>query len=359
MIRAPVDFLRENVQRYRQLIHGERPSHAPFRLWLDHTFICQFTGIDPARYLNDFETMLEAQRRVNERFFDLRDYTVDVDVADLYFDREKFTVENPQAPRNRFLGRRLDDFDRYYSRRRLEDTAGVRQLAAGIAFFNQRLPPDKQVGHYLGVPGAMDLFSIFRGTEHFFLDLYDHPATVRRIFSYITERSLAWMEYVENTWGGLDTHSILFDKLDIGEDYCAYLPPDLFDDFVIPFTGALFERYKGKALCSLHTDGDIIPKGMGQLGTLPIDELMGFSPNMDIRDFRKALPHLILGGNIHPIRVMNEGRPEDVKAAARYCFENANQDGRFVLCTGGAIGAGAKPENIDAFLEAAWEVVRY
>ena len=112
-------------------------------------------------------------------------------------------------------------------------------------------------------------------------------------------------------------------------------------------------------LCSLHTDGDIVPAGIGMLNRLRIDELMGFSPNIDIKKFREALPDVILGGNIHPIKVMIEGTPQDVKSAAQYCFENANQDQKFILCTGGAISAGAKPENVDAFIECTSEIVKY
>jgi hypothetical protein len=39
MINVPFDFLRENVKRYRQLIKGQRPDYAPFRLWLVTLFL--------------------------------------------------------------------------------------------------------------------------------------------------------------------------------------------------------------------------------------------------------------------------------------------------------------------------------
>ena len=86
---------------------------------------------------------------------------------------------------------------------------------------------------------------------------------------------------------------------------------------------------------------------------------MGFSPNIDIKEFRNALPNVILGGNIHPIHDMIEGTSEKVKESAKYCFENASQNQKFILCTGGAITAGAKPENVDAFLESAYEITKY
>ena len=270
-MKAPIDFLQANPDRYRRLISGEKVDYAPFRLWLDQTFVCDFTRTDPKQYANDLDVMFETQRIVNERFYDLRDYEIGVN----------------------------------------------------------------------------------------FMDLYDEPAKVRRIFAYMTQRNLAWLEFQQKQWVDYNRDNNLFDKIDIGEDYSAYLPPYLFDDFVKPYTGALVEAWKGRAVCSLHTDGDIQPAGIPKLGELGIDELMGFSPNVDIKDYRRDLPDMILGGNIHPIRTMNYGTPQDVKYAARYCFDNGNQNQRFVLCTGGAITAGANPENVDAFLEATYVVVKY
>jgi hypothetical protein len=357
--RIPREFFADNVKRYRQLIRGERPDWAPFRLWIDDTWTREYTGVDRKKYQSSFEAMFEAQKIVNERFYGLRDYCAEVDTLDIYFDREKFRTDYPNEPANCFLCNSLDNFDRYCSHKKFTDVPGVKRLMKGMEYFNSRLPKHQHVCHYFGVFGAMDYFSIFRGSENFFTDLYDNPAKVHKIFTYLTERSLEWLEFANKTWSGINGDSILYDKLDIGEDYCAYLSPELFDEFVRPYTGELFAAYKGKVLCSLHTDGDILPAGIGNFNRINIDELMGFSPNIDISRFREALPDVILAGNIHPIKVMMEGCPSDVKDAVRHCFDIAGKNGRFVLCTGGGICAGAKAENIDAFLEAAYEITKY
>lgn len=56
---------------------------------------------------------------------------------------------------------------------------------------------------------------------------------------------------------------------------------------------------------------------------------------------------------------MVAGTPEDVKNAVRHCFETAAGDGKFVLCTGGAMSGQTRPENIDTFFEAALEICKY
>lgn len=357
-MKAPVDFLRDNAKRYKKLAQGQYVDYAPFRLWLDQTFVCEFTRTDPARYASDLEVQYHAQKAVDDRFYGLRDYEVGVNFIDIYFDYKQFQADTGRRS-IQFLEPSLDNFDKYVQRKRIEDVEGVRQLINAVEFYNSKLPSHRKASFYHGCTGAMDLFSLFRGTEKFFIDLYDDGPKVRRIFEYFTERNLQWLDFQESTWGGYNLENNLFDKIDIGEDYCAYLQPDLFDDFVRPFTGKLVETWKDKVVCSLHTDGDILPSGIHKLAELGIDELMGFSPNIDIKEYRRALPDVILGGNIHPIYHMIEGTPEEVKNAIKYCFDNAAQNQKFVLCTGGAITAGAKSENVDAFLESAYEIVKY
>jgi hypothetical protein len=359
-IDVPRDFLEDNVNRYRKLMRGEKIEHAPFRLWLDNTFVCYHAKVDPIKYSTDLEVMFAAQKVVNDRFYDLRDFTIDVGNMDIFFDFDAFHRDYPNARHFRVLEPSLDNFDKYCCRTPIRECECVENINNAVKYFNDRLPEHKKVGYYLGITGAMDLFSIIRGTEHFFMDLYDKPQKVKRVFDFYLERALEWLEFANEQWGEYNLkNNNLHDKVDIGEDYCAYLPPDLFRDFVVPYTGKIFETWKGRKLCSLHTDGDVVASGIELLNEANVEELMGFSPNIDINQYRKALPDVILGGNIHPIEVMIEGTPEDVKKAAKYCFESANRNQKFVLCTGGAISAGAKDENVDAFIEAAYEIVRY
>lgn len=360
MINVPLDFYKENANRYKQLARGERPDYAPFRLWLDDTFCRNFTGVSEADYFKDWETMFNVQKAVNDRFYDLRDFSVDTSIYPVFYDEELFRSEQPHAHAHQWLARSLDDFDRYFRRTAdFDNLACVKRLHEGIKFFNARLPKHKQVAWYLGITGLMDMFSIFRGTTHFFTDIYLEPEKVEHIFGLLFERQLEWLDYVQKTWGGPKEHNNLYDKIDVGEDYCAYLPPDLFDRFVKPFTGELFKRFKGQVVCSLHTDGDILPVLIPKLGELGIDELMGFSPNVDIKLYREGLPGVILAGNVAPIATMIHGTPQEVKEKIRYCFENGAQDGKFVLCTGGSISMDAKEENVDAFLESVYEICKY
>lgn len=353
------DFLQENNTRYRKLMRGEKTDYAPFRFWADDLLIRTYAGIDAAVFKNSFEAQLEAQKIFNTRFYDMHDYTVYGGIPDLYFDVERFAAENPGVPHWQVLSTGLENFERYVQRASIENLMGIKRLRDGIEFFRRNLPAEKCASYYLGSYGAMDLYSIYRGTEKFFMDLYDCPNDVKRIFEYFTERSLAVMEYAQKYLQPLNGDNILYEKVDIGEDYCAYLPSDLFDEFVVPYTGRLFEAFKGKAWRSLHTDGDIHIEDIPKLADTGLDELMGFTPNVDIAEFRKALPDTVLGGNIHPIHVMMHGKPVDVKKAVRHCFETAGVNGKFVLCSGGSMSENTRPENIDAFFESVYEICKY
>lgn len=358
-MRALYDFLQENNRRYRDLMAGCRLEYAPLRFWADDLLIRSYAGMDATTFHGSIDAQLHAQQVFNARFYDMHEYTVYGGVQDLYFDLERFAVDFPDAPRDQVLSAGLDHFDKYAQRKSIDELPSVQRLKTGLEYFRKKLPPEKCAAYYLGAFGAMDLFSIYRGTEKCFMDLYDCPDAVKRIFEFFTERSLAMMDYAERVFKPLNGDNILYEKVDVGEDYCAYLPQELFDEFVVPYTGRIFEHFQNRAWRSLHTDGDIRVDDIQQLAKVGLDELMGFTPNVDIGEFRKALPNTVLGGNIHPIHVMMHGTADDVRAAVKRCFETAGQNGKFVLCTGGSMSENTKPSNIDAFFEAAHDICKY
>ena len=118
----------------------------------------------------------------------------------IYFDYEQFQTDS-KTNSFKFLEDSLDNFDKYCQRKKIEEVEGVRKLIGAVEFYNKNLPREKKASFYHGVTGAMDLFSIFRGTENFFVDLYDNPQKVKQIFEFITERSLEWLDFQEKQWG--------------------------------------------------------------------------------------------------------------------------------------------------------------
>ncbi len=62
-----------------------------------------------------------------------------------------------------------------------------------------------------------------------------------------------------------------------------------------------------------------------------------------------------LGGNLHPVHVLQQGTPAQVEAAARGCLDQAAAGGGFILMPGCDTPPLTPRENVDAFLRAAWE----
>jgi uroporphyrinogen decarboxylase len=60
-----------------------------------------------------------------------------------------------------------------------------------------------------------------------------------------------------------------------------------------------------------------------------------------------------LMGNVAPLDLGVRGTPEQVYAAAIQCLDRAAPGGGLILSFGGGVSPGTRPENIDAFLQAA------
>jgi uroporphyrinogen-III decarboxylase len=187
------------------------------------------------------------------------------------------------------------------------------------------------------------------GPTQYFLASKTNPGLLHSLLRIITDCCIEWINWRIRHFGGP------MPVLDLGDDYAAYFSPDAFDEFVLPYTGAIMNAFPD-AYNMWHSDGDFTPHNLHKVNDLNIDMFNAFTPNLDIGYVRQVLePRIALAGNVHPIKTMVFGRPPDVLREARRCIELAGKRGPFVLCPGGGVGAGTRLENVDALIQASLE----
>ncbi len=108
-----------------------------------------------------------------------------------------------------------------------------------------------------------------------------------------------------------------------------------------------------------HCDGplihivDLIPE-MG------VNVLLNFDPTADLSYFKEKIGNRVcLKGNIHPVKFMRFGKPDDIKKEAKRQIESAKNNGGYIMCTGGELGDGTPDENIKALVESTEEYGKY
>jgi len=58
-------------------------------------------------------------------------------------------------------------------------------------------------------------------------------------------------------------------------------------------------------------------------------------------------------GNVHPLRILLEGKPDDVVKACRENIDRFAGDGGYILCSGGGLSPGTPIENVKAMVDTA------
>lgn len=126
------------------------------------------------------------------------------------------------------------------------------------------------------------------------------------------------------------------------------ISPKMFRRFVLPRLQSLIKRLDVPII--LHICGDTKPilKAMEESGA----EVLSLDQCMDLAESRAAVPSMILGGNVDPVKSLLMGDTAVVEEDARHCLRKAGTD-RFILMPGCGIPPNAPIENLKAMVKAA------
>lgn len=133
------------------------------------------------------------------------------------------------------------------------------------------------------------------------------------------------------------------------DDTVGMLSPRLFQRLALPALNRVFGAFDG-LLRVYHNDTPcehLLPH-MGELDF----EMWHFSHQMDIVRVREALPDRGLMGNLAPIALLRDSRPDEVEAATHLLLDRVGTQG-IVVSLGGGTNADTPAENIDAMVRAA------
>ncbi|MBI9043422.1 MAG: hypothetical protein JEZ06_02985 [Anaerolineaceae bacterium] len=186
-----------------------------------------------------------------------------------------------------------------------------------------------------------------RSMTKFFFDLYRIPDKVEAVMKVMLEETLESIrnaptpEGIGGTWvGGWRSASAL-------------LSPKLWDRFVWPYIVQISDALVAKGITPvLHWDQDWT-RDLGRLKELPAKKCILNPDGMtDMKKFKEeAGDHMAMMGDI-PASLLAAGTPDDVHTYVREQVELFEGKG-LILCPGCDAPINAKPENMEAFVEAA------
>ena len=350
VIDLPANFAGKNAELYQKVVSRQlfQQDKVPVFLDLDATFTQSFVGVSQEQYYHDFALMLDSQWQVHHRFHHLVGLNPDFApaVVPASLGCEVLFMDSPVGvPQVKPFVRDIKDLGKIKIPQP-ERCELMAKTIKGICYFREKIGEELDglsIPRNLRTLGPFDVAALMRGVTDFFMDLHQNKPLVRGLLEITTETCIKWLETLEKLFGP-------FPQVRVGEDYAAFVSPQIFQEFVLPYTGKIFSHFRDKSSC-FHSDGLFSYATLELVKRLNIDEFLGFSPELDIAKVREILgSQICLNGNVDPIGVMTYGSLEKVETAARDCIQKAGENGCFVLGPGGGLCAGVRPENIDSLV---------
>ena len=299
-------------ERILCLLNGETPDHLGL-MPITMMFAAGRIGAKYGRYALDHRVLVEAQLRTADEYgFDhVSAITETREAPDCgaplcFFDDQPYALSEEHS----LLADKAD-----FSGLRLPDPRTAPRMRDRLLALNQlrlRAGPVRIVEGWVEGPcgAAADL----RGINRLMLDFHDDPAFVRGLFEFVLELALSFGQAQVEAGA---------DLIGIGDPAASLVGPRLYDEFVWPFQKRLVDGlHAAGAFVRLHICGNT-RRSLVPIGRLCCD-IVDIDSMVSLAEARSAMgPDQILLGGIDPVRILQNGSPQDVTQAVAACHRQA------------------------------------
>jgi len=345
-------------QRLVEAMHLGEPDHVPVILPVTVFYLSEFTRIGVLEYFDDYKKQLRAQVAFQKRF---PDATLLLGISPEFYIEPAAALGCPYkfTEKSGFwvepIVKEPEDVDKLEVpdpyRAPLTSTA-----LEALEYFRKNIGSEikRRYGYGEGwtvlVAAPFSIATLLRGITQFMLDLITNQDLAHRLLEISTEMVKEWLKAQEEVIGPIK-------HLFLACDYSGLISRVHFNEFFVPYTREVLREYD-KAQVLFHNDSDTrhLLEGIAGVGINGFH----FGPDVDISDAKRRIGDKVcLVGNIHPLRVLLEGKLQDVKQTCMEQISKAAPGGGYVLCPGGEISKGTPLENIDMMIKIAKKYGKY
>ncbi|MGD9327949.1 MAG: uroporphyrinogen decarboxylase family protein [Cyclobacteriaceae bacterium] len=181
-----------------------------------------------------------------------------------------------------------------------------------------------------GQPGCWQDASCLYGIQELIMATFEDPAWVHDLLKILQSRKLT---YIESLAGAE------YDLLELGggDASTTVISPDIFEDFVAPYDAKLIEcAHRSGQRISYHTCGGMMPI-LEQIASMGPDAMETFTPpamggDVKLSEAKKRIGNKVcMIGGFDQFNYFNGCTPELTRKEVRRCFEEAGQDGGYIL----------------------------
>ncbi len=336
-------------ERYSAVCAGQLPDCVPVSPFV-MTFAARFAGVTYQAFSRYGEVMAEAQLKTHARFgydgvYVGSDAVREAEAvgAPVYWQED----EVPGSVSDDVLLVTTGDIKKL----RLPDPLGPNRMHEQIKamrIMQDELGADGLVWAWVEAPFQES--SMLRGISTLMTDLYENKAFVHELMRFSTEMELAY---------GLAQIEAGARIIGVGDAIASLASPRHYAEFNLPYIVELIAGLrKAGAIVKYHACGRtaaLLPL-FAQLGA----DILNLDSLVELAEARRILGDaLVIKGNIDPSGVMLQGTPEEVRAAARRCMDDAGRNGRLILSPGCELPRDTPHANLEALIDEARTYGRY
>jgi MtaA/CmuA family methyltransferase len=203
----------------------------------------------------------------------------------------------------------------------------------GVALFKEKVGNDKIIEGWIEGPCAEG--ADLRGINTLMIDFFDDPGFVRDLFEFVIEMELNFAKF--QIEAGVDV-------MGMGDAAASLIGPKVYEELVWPYEKRLIDGvHELGAAVRLHICGNTrdILEGIGRLGC----EIVDLDYPVPVSQGRQKMGQAqIICGNIDPVSVLQDSKPEKIYRAVERCHKEAGSN--FIVGAGCEVTRNTPPENL-------------
>lgn len=323
-------------ERILAIINGRQTDCLPF-MPITMMFAADRLGVKYGRYVRDHRVLVEAQCRVAEEFdidhvsavSDPSREAADCGSAVEFFEDQPAAIIESKALLSepaKLAGLKVPD---PYAGRRMLDRV------KGIELFKQRVGGQKAIEGWIEGPCAEG--ADLRGINNIMLDVLDEPGFVRDLFGFCVQMGLRFAK------AQVDAGA---DLIGVGDAAASLVGPQIYEELVWPYEQKLVDGLHAMgAYVRLHICGNARDL-LGKIGELGCD-IVDLDYPVPVSKARAEMgPEQVLLGNIDPVSVLRNQKPDQVVEAISECHRQAGHC--YIVSAGCEVCRDTPVENVRA-----------
>ncbi len=335
----------EHWKLLRQVAGGKKLPKPPVALIVDTPWIPPYLGISTIDYIANPEVWFAANMTVMERFPDvifIPGFWVEPGMAAEptgFGCRVAFSAGQPPA-----IHPIANDVSA------LESLAPPNPKQDGLmplilSLYKSNLPKVRDKGmdiKIVAARGPLALASHLLGLTEFLIGLKTEPQKTHALLKTTTKTVKNWLSAQAEALPGVEGILVL-------DDVMGFLSRDDYMEFAHPYFKEIFGMPAVVKALHNDTDSPVCFEFIADLGV----NVFNFTHLKPIADVRARVGNSVcLMGNVPPLQVLAQGKPQEVTASAKKCIADNAGHPAFLLSAGGGVSMGTPGENIQALIDA-------